>query len=535
MWNPSDSDRGNAAQRMLRAGAVVFALALSGWTSGPALAQEQAPAGAPAETNRQDLRQILEKNYEILPLHNGVVLRPRKERLGVRTIEVSGDTIAVNGERVTEGVLRAWLAADADPVLRLRRLPPRERQALFGMQPAGTGAAPPAEAPAAESPAAEAPAAEAPETVGETEIPAEGEVLPEAPEVPETPEAPETPEDQDTEYPSSTSGSRLKFGGGITVQKDELAEEAVAIMGSIRVEGEVSRDVTAVGGSVTVNGRVGGDVTAVGGDVRLGPEAVVDGDVSSAGGTIVRAEGSQIHGQTTEAGAPDRDWGDVTFHPWSPFFSDTMDLFWQLAGVGILALLVCLCLLVARGPLERVERQVENEPWVAGLVGLTAQLVFVPLLVTVTILLVITIVGCALIALYPFLFIALGLAALLGYAAVAHRLGRFLEHRFGRRFGSPYAVALVGLMAIESWSVVGRVMSLGGGILDFLAFTVLAFGFVVQYVAWTVGLGAVLLARFGSARGSSTPVVVLPPPPPPPPVPYDPALDGPGLDRGGTL
>ncbi|MES1211598.1 MAG: hypothetical protein ABUL63_04605, partial [Acidobacteriota bacterium] len=122
------------------------------------------------------------------------------------------------------------------------------------------------------------------------------------------------------------------------------------------------------------------------------------------------------------------------------------------------------------------------------------------------------------------------------YAAAAHRLGRLLEERFGRRFGSPYAVALVGVMAIEGWSLVGRVMGLGGGILDFLAFTVLAFGFVVQYVAWTVGFGAVLLARFGSSRGTPAPVALVPPPPPPaPPVPYDPVLDEPGLDRGGNL
>ncbi len=541
MWNPSDplcsrcaASCSTAAERMLRAGAVVLALILSG----PALAQEPAPTStpAPADTaapaatpaapaapsnDRQELRRVLEARYEILPLHNGVVLRPRKERLGVRTIEVSGDTIAVNGERVTEGVLRAWLAADADPVLRLVRLPPAERQALFGLRP-GEGVP-----------------AETPRPAGQTVIPAEGEVLPlpqapenpEAPEAPEAPPAPETPRD----FPASTSGSRVNVFGDITIDKDELAEEAVAVMGTVRVDGEVSRDVTAVGGSVIINGRVGGDVAAVGGNVRLGPHAVVDGDVTTAGGKIIRSEGAQVHGKTTEAGvSPGRDWeddGDFSFHPWSPFLSDTMDLFWHLAGVGVLALLVCLCLLAARGSLERVERPVENEPWVAGLVGLVAQLAFVPLLITVTILLVITIVGCVLIALYPFLFIALGLAALLGYAAVAHRLGRYLEVRFGRRFGSPYAVALVGVMAIEVWSLLGRVIGLGGGFLDVISFMFLAFGFAVQYVAWTVGFGAVVLARFSGSRGSSYPAATLPPPPTPPAPPYDAALEQPSPDR----
>jgi hypothetical protein len=526
MWNMSDT------KSILRAGLFALALVSSFPVTGPALAQgpgAPAPpaAATPADTNRQELRQALEQSYEVLPLHNGVMLRPREERVGVRTIEVSGTTIAVNGERVTEGVLRAWIGQEeAAPILRLYALPARERQALFGLQPGngngngnGNGAA------------EQVIPAEQPE--GETEIPAEGEPPVEAPEAPEAPGAPEVPETPDADdFPSTTTGSRLKFFGNITIDKDELAEEAVALAGSVRVEGEVDRDVTAVGGSVTVNGRVGGSVTAVGGNVRLGPNAVVEGDVTSAGGTIVRAEGSRIGGQTSEAGM-DRDWDDdvdITFHPWSPFLG-TLDLVWQLAGIGILALLVCLCLLVARAPLERVEHHVATEPWVAGLVGFLAQLLFLPLLITVTVLLVITIVGCALLALYPFLFIALGLAALLGYAAVAYRLGRFLETRFDRRFGSPYAVALVGVLAIEAWSLLGRLIGLGGGVLEFIAFTILAFGFAVQYVAWTIGFGAVLMARFGGSRGSAYPVVMPPPPPPPaPPVPYDPVLEGPDID-----
>jgi cytoskeletal protein CcmA (bactofilin family) len=534
MWNASDlpGSLGAACRRILRAGVApllfqIAALALSV----PALAQpsrEPAPAiPAPPAEARQDLRQILEKSYEILPLHNGVMLRPRKERLGVRTIEVSGDTIAVNGERVTEGVLRAWLAADADPVLRLFHLPPRERQALFGLQ----AGARPEEPPAPEGPSGQ--------PVAETEIPAEGELPAEAPETPETPDVdiPETPVPPEApeapEVPSSTTGSKVNLFGGVTVEKDELAEEAVAILGTVRVEGEVSREVTAVGGSVVINGRVGGDVIAVGGNVRLGPQAVVDGDVSSVGGKIVRAKGSQIHGQTSEVGDDDDD-DDVHIwiNPLRPFLSDTADFFWQLIWTGILGLLVCLCLLAAPGPMERAERHLDAEPWVAVLVGLLAQVAFVFLFIVVTILLVITIVGCAIIALYPFLFIALALAILLGYAAAAHRFGLFLEARSGRRFGSPYAVALVGVLALGFTSLLGRVVALGGGFLDFLAFALLMIGFLVQYVATTIGIGSLLLARFGSSRGTMVPAVP-PPPPPPAPVPYDPVLDGPRPGQPG--
>lgn len=570
MWTTSDPlhRQGCGSRRKLRAGVAAAALAWALTLGGPASAQEppsapEAPKtpSAPA-ASRQELRAAVEKRYEILPLHNGIVLRPRQERLGVRTVELSGDTIAVNGERVTEGVLRAWLAEDADLILRLRRLGPGERQALFELK-RGAGseeAAAEAEADADEEVPSDTGTEEEVETeTGETEIPAVGEGPP-VPGVPGAPPTPPTPETSD--FPSETSGSRVKFGGGITIAEDELAEEAVAILGSVRVEGEVSKDVAAIGGGVIINGRVGGDVSAVGGDVRLGPKAVVEGDVSSAGGNVIRAEGSRVEGQISEAviipadrgrdrRGRDDDASDIWFHPWSPFLTDSMDLFWQVLGVLVLGLLVFLCILVARGPLERVERHVRDEPWLAGLIGFVAQLTFLPLLVMLTILLVITIVGCALIALYPFLFIALGLAALLGYAAVALRLGRFLEARFGRSFGSPYAAALIGVLAIEVWSILGKVIGLGGGGLDFIALTMLAFGVVVQYVAWTVGIGAVLMARFGGHRGgvvppTMAPVAPMPPSPPYPPapyppapvapapaapVPYDPVLEGPEPER----
>lgn len=504
-------------KRIFQAGVVVLAFGLSG------IALAQAPAEAPAAAGRQGLRQTIEKRYEVLPIRNGVVLTPRQERLGVQTIEVSGDTIAVNGEKVSEGVVRAWLAEDADLILRLHRLPPQERQALFGLR---TGGAAPDEdagdaAEVADAASDEGGAAgDAEEEVGETEIPAEGEVVPAVPGAPEPPEPPE--EVESPEVTTGTLGSRVKFGGSITIDKNERAEEAVAILGSVRVDGEVSREVTAVGGSVTINGLVGGEVTAVGGDVRLGPNAEVDGDVSSVGGTVIRAEGAQVHGKISEVGMvpPDGRWeNDLQFHPWSPFVTDSLDLVWQLVQLVALALLVFLCILLARQPMERAERYVVAEPWRAALVGFLAQLFFLPLLGVVTVLLAITVVGCALFLLYPFLFIAILLAALLGYAAVAHRTGRFLEARFGWTLGpAPYAAALMGVLAIEVWSLLGRVLSLGGGWLDFIAFIVLAFGFAVQYAAWTVGFGAVLLARFDNSRRRDQPVVFQAPPPPPAPL-----------------
>src|SRR5262245_31667798 len=124
----------SSRRRLLPVIAILAALA-------PAVARAQAPASAAerpagavssAPANSRALRQEIERRYEVLPLsNNGILLRPRRPEAGVHTIEIVGSSIAINGERTVEGVVRAWLGADAGPVLRLAALPQAERRALF--------------------------------------------------------------------------------------------------------------------------------------------------------------------------------------------------------------------------------------------------------------------------------------------------------------------------------------------------------------------------------------------------------------------
>jgi len=63
------------------------------------------------------------------------------------------------------------------------------------------------------------------------------------------------------------------------------ARDKVRIGGNVVVEkGTEVNDAVAVGGSVTVNGRVRDSAVAVGGSVTLGPDAVIGKDVVSIGG-----------------------------------------------------------------------------------------------------------------------------------------------------------------------------------------------------------------------------------------------------------
>ena len=509
-------DRYRRYGRRLAAAALLIVLGLP--IVSVALAQE-----TPA-VQGQELRRQIESRYQVVPIRGGVVLTPRQARRGVRAIEVSGDAIAINGERVNSQIARDWLGEDARLILPLLDLEPAARREMFGMS---AEAAPPPPIPEpGETP-------EVPEPSGTPEIP-EGEV-PEEIEV-ETPASPEVPELPEAPEPVVHSGSRVKFGGNILVEKEELAEEAVAIGGSVRVDGQVSRDVVAIGGPVRINGHVGGDVVSVGSSVYLGPEAVVEGDVSSTGGTIERSAGSQIHGSTSEVDPPWRGpWreGRDFDPPFGPFtlFGASMDAFGSILGMVTLALLTCLTLLIARRPLEQVELRLKTEPLKSAAVGLLGFLSSVPLVVVVlgilfmvSLVLVVLLVGCLLLVLLPFfamaLVLALMLALVLGYSASAYRVGRWLEQRYDRSFGGPYAAALVGVLVIQVWSVIGHLLSWGPGVLDIFSNMFLLFGGVLQLAAWMVGFGAVLLSRIGAPARYAPAVVPATIPPPPPPATY---------------
>lgn len=522
-----------------RARRVAFALLALAGAALPLAAQATAAPPAPSApvtaADRQALRRDVERLYEVLPTHDGVLLRPRAERLGVRTIELAGDDISVNGNRVSAEVLREWLgAAQADPVIRLSQLDPVGRRALFNLKggAAGSAAAPPAPPVPSTPPAAAAPPA--PEATGESvgtgAEEAEGtEAAPSEGEEAETPARPHR----------RGSGSIVRFAGSVVVGPDESPAEVTAIAGSITVEGEVDGDVTAVGGSCTINGKVAGAVTAVGGSVHLGPHAEISGDVTSVGGRVHRESGARVHGSINEVPLAPGNGPEVSPIVFSPFFA-VGRLVETVTKIILLALLVCLVLLVARPTVERIALRVGAEPWQSGATGLLAQLAFLPLLVVLTILLVLTIVGCALLLLYPFAFIALLIGGLVGYAAVAMRLGGWAEERFGWRYTSPYVMALGGIALIEFLPFVGRLLSLLGPFRP-LGVAARAVGFLIEYLAWTVGFGAVILdflagggfrrfrrrpepayAPAAPAPAVSPPAPPTPAPPPPPAAPETP-------------
>lgn len=462
-----------------RGRAVLLALLL---TMAPAVAFGQTASQVAPDTTSQpepslaEVRDRVEARYQVLPLRGGIALLPKYGDTDIQSLELSDGQIAINGAPVTGAELDERIGADAADIRRLSFMDPDERRVLFGIGPSpGT---------------------------------AEG-IVPDTTAADTTLVEEEDEEDENQEgIDVGGSGDRVRVGAGIEVEEGEV----------------IDGDVVAVGGSVSVDGTVEGDVVAVGGGVHLGPNAVVDGEVTSVGGTIDREPGAVVHGTVNEvAFAPHigwhEDWGP------GPFFAGVTGLIGTIVWIAVLILLVCLAYLLARRPIERMEYRVATSAWKAALVGLVAQLLFVPALVLTCVVLAISIIGIPFLLLVPFAILALVIGSLLGFAAVAKRLGNVAESRFGWHHANPYISLLIGVGLIMLMSFFGHALGVVGGPLGIFGTVLTILGFIAQYVAWTIGMGVLLLTRFGTRyrwSDGDTPEPV----PAPPPVPA--SAEGPG-------
>ena len=439
---------------LLRRGIVVALLAGAAVTLGvpasTAFAQET------SGVVEAGLKSRVERRFRVLPQRDGLVLTPRRDVDGVKSIEIRDGVISVDGTATSGSQLRDLLGEDADLVLQVSYLTPAVMR--------NWDAPPP----------------------------------PPAPSSPSAPDAPrETPEPERDEVHWRKSSAKVHIGSSIVVGEDELVTEPVV----------------AVGGSVTVLGRVDDDVVAVGGSVRLGPKARVRGDVTAVGGGITQEKGSSIGGAVNEV----RIGPQFNFAPMHAFdgmwldgfefIGDGFRLFGTAMRVSLLVLMVLLVSLIASRPVSRIADRAGREPWTSGFTGLLAQLLFIPVLVLTIVILAVSIIGIPLLLLVPFAIVAFLLAMLVGFAGVAQRVGRWAVGP-----DRPVYLALsVGVIVVCAVALLLRVLQLLPLPLWPITWIFGLSAFMIEYLAWTVGLGAALLTRFGTRGGSVAPDVMPPP------------------------
>jgi hypothetical protein len=442
---------------------VALLLVCAAVSTAPARAQPPPPADL--ETLRRDTL----ARFEVMPLRQGVALVGRGLDRD-RRVEIVDGLVLDGGAPLSGAELRTRFGADAAIALRLSYLDNATLRTLFASAPA-----------APLSPAVSSPP-----------------VAPLPPRAPAPPPATASSTSPSAPAPSATTrvyrrtGARIALGKAITVEEDE----------------EVIDAVIAIGGRIRIAGRVRDDVVAIGGSVELLPTADVRGDITALGGTVTVAPGARHSGAVHHAeGDWPRGWGGPLFAgSWLDLGGAArwLTLAGTLTRVGLLAVAVALVMVIAGGRVGRIGAAAAASPLRAGAIGFALQVVFVPALIVLSIVLAITIVGLPFIAVViPVALAAMFMAMLLGFASLAHVVGAWAARRLGWEAPAAVWLAVLGLALIVLPTVLSRLVGVAPDALRASAFALLAIGTIVEYVAWTIGLGAAAMTGLG--RWATTP------------------------------
>ncbi|MCP3957222.1 MAG: hypothetical protein GY719_05160 [bacterium] len=487
------------------------------WLALAAFALVALPAlGAPFGADPEQAAALLERlgdRYEVLTLTDSYVLQPTDPDADFRAIEVKASSVAVDSEPVSRSELEELVGEDAELVFELAELGSAEWSATEELRLRIERMAEERRLEVQEIEALIRERAEEIESL-------EAEHLEVIEEALEDQRRAERNRHREARRGRVRRDTRVSFGSSLTIEDNETSQDVVVLGGSLDIEGDVSGDATVVGGSAEVKGEVSGTVTAVGGSIFLGPDARIFGDALSIGGAVHRDPTAEIYGEITEVSlGPGVELDDLWEGIWMPDW-----LFgWFDFGMGRLAFKVALTVFLTMQLLiilllfprltAAVSQRAEHETWKAGLAGLGAQLLFLCTMIVICGILVLTVVGIPLAVILLLLAcLVLAIFFLLGYAGVAMAGGRLLQRRFGWQGVAPYLLVLLGVLLIQGWSILAVALGSFGGPVKIFAWLMVPLGFAIKYVAWTIGLGAILLHRFSSRPAGPA---IAPPPPAP--------------------
>jgi hypothetical protein len=258
---------------------------------------------------------------------------------------------------------------------------------------------------------------------------------------------------------ASAETSIFKIGSDVTIEK-----------------GQKIHSVVAIGGQITVSGAVEKSVVAIGGSVVLTKTAAVKGNVVSLGGIIVIARDAEVGGDLTEINSSNLFETLTTalsseWEGWSWIFA--------VISLSIFLVILVLALLIAAllpKPVRTVSEAIHENTFKVILCGVLGLVLIAPL----ALLLTISVVGIALI---PLEVIVVVCSVLLGFIAVGRIIGGKVLRLFKR--SNP------GIVRETFWGLV----------ILWLVGWIPYIGWMVKAIAIVIGLGAVLITRFGTHQG----------------------------------
>ncbi len=335
----------------------------------------------------------------------------------------------------------------------------------------------------------------------------------------------------------SSEGGRVVFGSDFTLEEGDVIKGDVVVFGGnfeMEAGSKVKGDVVVFGGNVNIAGEVKGDVAAIGGNVYIDETGAVKGDLVGLGGQIEISEGADVSGavgegpkfsfgekgfsfeippaptitapqhapeppQTPELPSPPSPPAapkiEVKSHTGSSFFSwlahfigdGIAGIFWA-AILGGLSVLLVLFFPAHIRTIEDTLSKAAPMSFVLGIVTLAATAALVALL-AIFFWLLIPLCGIFVVGLLWML------AMFVGWTVAGKLLGNKIFSTFGNSKAGYISTTLLGVTALTLISTMPFLDQLPG-----LGWMFGFVGGVVGFLAGSVGLGAVVLSRFGTRR-----------------------------------
>jgi hypothetical protein len=331
-------------------------------------------------------------------------------------------------------------------------------------------------------------------------------------------------EDYTLEEGERLDGNLVVFNGDVTLEPDSRVAGAVIIWN----------------GNAEVEGTVEGDVVVSGGDIYLGDDAYVEGNVVCSWDCDLEQEaGARVEGVFTEGdplsnfrigqvpGIPVRVPSPATFWISAPgrAFGWVLRFIRGAAAVLVVATVAGLVALIWPHPTAQIGHTLIEAPWHS--LGIGALTVVAGIMLVVALAVTICLSPIAALA-----ALALGAAGLLGWIAIGAVVGERLLQAFNARGVGPLWVAGLGTLVVTLVSA-GLSNALGLTSLGWLGASVglclAPLGWLIILILGSLGLGAVVLTRFGTTAYTPTTGSGYRPPSPPPPPPTPTPVEEPEL------
>ena len=298
-------------------------------------------------------------------------------------------------------------------------------------------------------------------------------------------------------------GGAVRWNEDFTLEKDALLDGDLVVFGGdamLETGSVVEGTVVVWGGDAEIDGTVGGEVVVSSGDVFLGANAVVQGAVvCSWACDVEREEGSRVHGTTIEdmplfSLGPDY-WLDQQWTSpdepsrrtqWTSVAARVLGVALRaarsIAGVLVVATVAGLVALLWPGPTNRVAQTASKAPWPSIGVGLLTAFAATALVVALAV--TVCLSPVALLA-----ALAVSAGGLFGWIAIGALVGERLMEALKARQITPLFATSLGTLLITVVSSGLRLVRCVG-----------VFGWMVTLALGCLGLGAVVLTRFGTTQ-----------------------------------